>query len=67
VSLPKNPCDGCTERRSGCHSHCQIGIAYSKRVKAGKEAVKARKSYEGMIDNFKIEQIVKTKQRVGMK
>ncbi len=28
MGLPDDPCHGCTERKVGCHSHCQEYLRY---------------------------------------
>lgn len=62
-----SPCLGCELRQPGCHSKCEKGIEHSKQLKAKRESVKAAKSYEDMINNYKITQITKTKAKCGMK
>ncbi|MGI6728425.1 MAG: hypothetical protein ACOX4P_07750 [Anaerovoracaceae bacterium] len=63
----KSPCIDCINRYPGCQGKCEQGIAYSKKLKEQREAIKAAKSYEGMINNYKIARIAETKQRLGIK
>ncbi len=63
----KNPCYNCEKRTPGCQSSCMEGIAYSKHRKEQRERIKAEKSKEQMYLNFKISQVVSTKNKAGVR
>jgi hypothetical protein len=62
-----SPCIDCTERFPGCHDSCERGIEYSKQLKAMNEAIRVEKSKENQINRYKIERVIKTKERVGLR
>ena len=57
------PCNGCTERRVGCHGHCDKEAAWLAEQTPKQEARYAVMNREREIDSFRQTQIRKAKKR----
>ncbi len=57
------PCNGCTERRVGCHGHCDRESAWLAEQEKKRDAIYETKNREMEIDSFRLAQVRKTRKR----